>query len=114
MRVRVFETNDANSEPPESVGPVRELYLGEQGSSPEQILQLLSTQFPGLRLFAFNSQDQELPGWEEVAVANAAKLSAFLADRKQLKAVRGIEAPDWAVNVLWLACVARCSSMWFQ
>ncbi|BDA49424.1 hypothetical protein COCOBI_14-0410 [Coccomyxa sp. Obi] len=88
MRVRVFETDDPYSEQPVSLGPVRDVELGQQGSSPEQILQLLSLQFPGVRLFAFNSQDQELPGWEEITVANAANLPAFLAHRKQLKAVR--------------------------
>ncbi|CAL8471084.1 g10626 [Coccomyxa elongata] len=88
MRVRVFETVDLNSEPSASLGHVRDVDLGQQGSSPEQVLQVLSSQFPGLRLFAFNNQDQELPGWEEVTVANAANLPAFLAHRKQLKAVR--------------------------
>ena len=92
--MRVFETDDPNSEPSASLGPVRDVDLGQQGSSPDQVLQVLSSQFPGVRLFAFNSQDEVLPGWEEVTVANAARLPAFLAQRKQLKAVRGMKAPD--------------------
>ncbi|KAK9820178.1 hypothetical protein WJX72_007155 [[Myrmecia] bisecta] len=89
MRVRVFETDDPNSEPPASLGAVRDVDLGQEGATPRQILDLLSQQFPDARIFAFNSQDQELPGWEEVTEANAGNLPAFLADRKQLKAVRG-------------------------
>lgn len=112
MRVRVFETDDANAEPAESLGPVHEVHLGEQGSSPEQIVEsvLQSLQLPGFRLFAFNSLDQELSGWEEVTEANAANLSTFLTHRRQLKAVRGMKAPTGTVNVLLFACVAMCGS----
>ena len=89
MRVRIFETEDPNSEPLELLGAVRDVDLGQEGASPRQILDLLSLQFPGVRLFVLNSQDLELPGWEEVTEAIAGNLPAFVAHRKQLKAVRG-------------------------
>ncbi len=104
MRVRVFETNDPNSEPPVSLGAVRDVDLGQEGANPRQILDLLSLQFPDVRLFAFNSQDQELPGWEQVTEANAGNLPAFVAHRKQLKVVRGTKAPHWDFK-LAVACL---------
>lgn len=93
MRVHVFETDDPSSTPTPRLGPVRDIDLGQEGSSPRQILDLLRLQFPGVRLFAFNNQDKKLPGWEEVTEATAGNLPAFLAHRKQLLQVPGTKAP---------------------
>ena len=37
MRVRVFETDDPNSEPSASLGAVREVDLGQEGASPRHM-----------------------------------------------------------------------------
>lgn len=111
MKVRVFETDDLNSEPSASLGHLRDVDLGQQGSSPEQVVQGLSSQFLGLRLFAFNNQDPELLGWEEITVANAANLPAFLAHRRQLKAVRSMKAPHQDFEH---AVACWCSYVWSQ
>ncbi|CAL8463705.1 g3239 [Coccomyxa elongata] len=90
MRVHVFEIDDSNSTPTFWLGPVRDVDLGQEGASPRQILDLLRSQFPGVRSLAYNGLDKKLPGWEEVTEANAGNLPAFLAHRKQFKAVPAI------------------------
>ena len=101
----VYETSNLNSDPPTSHGIVRDVDLGQEGSTPEQIVQLLTAQFPNMRMFAYNSQDPELPGWEEITVANATSLPALLADRMQLKAVQGTKAPHQTAVVRVQLCV---------